>query len=234
MRLNLKSKLTAVVLGTCLNSSVFADILPNLYFGVEGQYHYYKMEKTLKSSAGGVITRGNNRPLFQESNIAGSVFIGTSLFDIVGIEAGYEQFKNSHTNDNLVFNMAVPGVSALQVLSNNQFTARHHNGYVDVIGCFPVPLGLDFIASIGAGCLTSRVLNTTNANAYVAIPPRSQSLSGSSSMTARSTEVGLRLGLGTQYKFGDVGARFMVRYQKGNDLIRTLLSANVGVFFQFY
>lgn len=230
----MKSKLISVALGALLSGSAFADILPTLYFGVEGQYHYYKMEKTLKSSGGGVITRGNNRPLFQESNIAGGAFIGTSLFDILAIEAGYVQFKNSHTNDNLVFNMTMPGVSALQVLSNNKFTARHHNGYVDIIGCFPVPLGLDFIASIGAGCLTSRVINTTNANAYIAISPRSQTLSGSSLMTARSTEVGLRLGLGTQYKFGDVGARFMVRYQKGNDLIRTLLSANAGVFFQFY
>lgn len=230
-----KMFLKKIVLLTLLLSSfsAAADLLPNLYLGLEGQYHYYKMEQNLKAANGGLITRGNGRPLFQENNIAGAIFLGTSLFDLVAIEAGYAQFKNSHTNDHLVFNMISPGVSSVQVQSINHISARHHNGYIDLIGCFPFPL-FDLIGSVGGGCLTSRVNNNIEANAFVAIPPQSQSLAGSSILTGRTTEVGLRLGLGTQCKLGEVGARFMIRYQKGNAVIRNIISANLGLFYQFF
>lgn len=214
------------------SQAAFADGFPNFYVGLEGQYHHYSVEKSLDTN-GGVMTRGNGRPLFSDDNIGGGIFAGANLFELIGVELGFTKFRNSKTTDDLLYNMAAPGVSQIQVHSVNRFHAEHHNTYVDAMARFPVPMGLDVLASLGVGCLTSRIHNRTKAHAFVSVPPNSVNLKSRNYLSTRTSSMGFRVGLGTQIKFGCVGGRLMFRYQRGNDLLRNVLSAGLGIFFQF-
>ena len=230
-----KLNVLAVLGATLMSGSVMAlEIFPTLYVGAEAQYNFNKITKEMKSSSGGLLTRANNKPLISEHGAAAGIFIGTSLWEMLSLEAGYYQFKRNKSDDSVNFNGAAPGVTA-QLQAVNAFTARHHNWYLDGVACFPLPLGMDILASAGIGRLTSKIENTNNFNAGITSPPApTLSLINKSSMKAETTKTGLRLGLGAQYRFGDVGTRFMVRYQQGNELVKHIVSAGVGLFYQFY
>ena len=231
-----KLNVLAVLGATLVSGSVMAlEIFPTLYVGAEAQYNFNKITKEMKSTSGGLLTRGNNKPLISEHGAAAGIFIGTNLWEMLSLEAGYYQFKRNKTDDSANFNGVIPGVTA-QLQSVNAFTARHHNWYLDGVACFPLPLvGMDILASAGIGRLTSKIENTNTANAGITFPPAATlSFANKSSMKGETTRTGLRLGLGAQYKFGDLGTRFMVRYQQGNDLIKHVVSAGVGLFYQFY
>lgn len=235
--MHMKTRLATVVIGAlCSSSASGFDFLPNLYLGIEGAVNHYKAEKSVQSKnpVGNVITRGNNKALLSEHGAAGGVFIGSNLLDLVGLEVGFMKFKNGKVEDNLLYNASMPGVSALQVQSINTFSAQHHNWYLDALGYIPLPFGLDIIGSVGVGRLSSKLKNSIRASAFIALPPQSARFSGANNLSTDSTKTGLRLGLGAQYKFCDAGVRLMVRYQKGNDILRNVISGGLGLFYQFY
>lgn len=210
------------------------DCLVNFYVGAEAQYSYLNVTKQINSSSGTVISRSNNQPLFSENGAAAGLFVGANFNEFIGLEVGYLQFKNSKTQDSLVYNPSVPGITLLKVQSTNTFTAKHHNWYLDVMGCLPIILGVDIVGTVGFGNLTSKLKNVTQATAALNIPPANPiNLLGETNGNARSSKVGFRGGVGLQYKVCDLGARLMVRYQNGNDLIKNLTSVAVGLFYQF-
>ena len=135
--------------------------------------------------------------------------VGSRITENLGLEVGYSflrQSKNTYAN-------------------NSSFNVKMRNSYVDALGYIPVAENADIIASVGLGRLSTKVQMKSNNVAQV--------LSSTQSNDAK-TKTGIRLGLGAQYKFdSNLGARFMIRHQKGNKLIKSVNSAGVGLFYQF-
>ena len=100
--------------------------------------------------------------------------------------------------------------------------------YADVLGYLPVCEDIDLIGSLGMGRLSTKVKGKSVQSdpAGVVLATTNPSL--------KSSKTGLRLGLGAQYKVTpNVGARFMVRHQKGNQFVKSVNSAGLGLFYQF-
>lgn len=148
--------------------------------------------------------------LLRKKNSPGAdLFLGTRITENFGAEVGYSVLKRSHNN--------LTGGQVVNVKMNNP--------HVDAIGYIPVGNDVELIGSVGLGRLSTKVDNKVN-GVVTALTANDKSLT--------KTKTGIRLGLGAQYKFSEnVGARFMVRHQKGNKIIKNVNSAGLGLFCQF-
>jgi len=235
----MKKLMLTVACGSAFMSNTayaFLDFIPSLYAGIEAQYNHYSAEKQLTKS-GQVISRINNQPLLTSNSSAAEVFAGTNLHENFGIEVGYGRFKNSKTQDIIPYNPTI-GIYNLQGQTTSVYTTHHYNWHLDLIGHYPVAVGIDLLGDIGIGRLSSKIKVLSQASAATtALVGGSLSvinISNNNYSIVKTAKPGIRLGLGAQYKFGSFGARFMVRYQKGNALVKHFTSAGAGLFFQFF
>ncbi len=232
-----KLMMSVVFGGAFISNSAYAilDFIPSFYTGLEGQYNHYSAQTQINKS-GQIISRVNNQPLLSSNGVAGGIFAGSDLNEYFGIELGYDRFKNNKAKDSVPYNPTL-GIYNLQGQSTNLFTTRHYNWHVDLLGHYPVAVGVDLLGEVGIGRLSSKINIVSQASASTtALTGGATSvinISNSNNSTVKMAEAGIRLGLGAQYKLGSFGARFMVRYQKGNELVEHFTSAGVGLFFQF-
>lgn len=151
----------------------------------------------------------NGKSTIRKNNPSLGLMLGSRLNEYVGVEVGYNFMKESK----YTFNNATT------------LKMKMRNAYVDALGYLPVANNVDLIGSIGAGRLTTK--------------PTFKNQAGVDQLTDAQrkdskTKMGLRLGVGAQYKLDDnLGVRFMVRHQKGNKAVKNLKSAGLGLFYQF-
>jgi len=203
----MRNKLIGSVLSVALLSagSAFAlDIDPKFYVGGELQATKFKPKKEVSKAL------EENDLKLKQSKAGAGVFVGSRLNENFGVEAGYSllgKIKIVRKNGNEE--------------ANDALTAKNRNIHADILGYLPINENVDVIGSIGVG-----QLKTTFKNKDI-----QKALKDSG---AKMQKTGLRLGLGAQYKFDEnIGARFMVRHQKGNDLLKSVNSAGLGLFYQF-
>ena len=212
------------------------DFIPSLYVGMEAQYNHYSAEKQLTKS-GQVVSRANNQPLVSSNGSAAGIFAGSDLHENFGIELGYDRFKHTKAQDSVPYNPSL-GIYNLRGQSISVYTMHHYNWHLDLVGHYPVALGVDLLGDVGIGRLSSKTKIVSQASAAsAALVGGSLStinVSNSSYSIVKTAKPGIRLGVGAQYKLGSFGARFMVRYQKGNALVKHFTSAGAGLFFQFF
>jgi opacity protein-like surface antigen len=203
----MKLKLASIALSvaTLLSSSVFAmELDPKFYVGAEGQYNRYTGPKSIKTKAG-TLTRNDNKTFFGENGAGASVFAGTRICENFGLEAGYTALNRQK-------------MKFTNAASSSAAKTKSNNAYADVMGYLPVSDEVDLIGSVGAGYLTSKICGKVNTQSF----------------HAKSSRVGVRAGLGAQMKVtSNVGARIMLRHQRGNKFVKTVNSAGVGLFYQF-
>lgn len=200
-------KLASIALSGALlvsGASFGLDFDPSFYVGGEAQYN------KLKAGNDKALQGTDGKSLIRKKSSPGAgLFLGTRVTENFGAELGYSVLKKSH-------NTPVAG-RTLDVKMNNP--------YIDAMGYLPVANDVELIGSVGVGRLSTKVENKVNGVV--------QPLSTTNKNLAKS-KAGVRLGLGAQYKFSEnVGARFMVRHQKGNKIIKNVNSAGLGLFYQF-
>jgi len=221
----MKNKLISSVLSVILLSagSAFAlDIDPKFYVGGELQAAKPKAKQStvgqfvnLPAGTANSITNGALNA--KQNKLGAGLFVGSRLNENVGVELGYSQLGKTKYSANVSDN------ANNKVSVNN--TLKTRNMYFDVLGFMPINECVDLIGSVGVGQLKSK-LNGAQ--------PTVTGLQNVSLKRTSSKKTGLRLGLGAQYKFNEnVGARFMVRHQKGNEFLKNVNSAGLGLFYQF-
>lgn len=218
----MKMKLANIaLLGAALTSaSVFADCDPSFYLGGEAQYNSFKYDDVLKG-----LTINRSNPISKKSAPGVGLFLGSRLHENFGVEAGISTsraVKGSWNENATVNGVAVRNAGNIKMTNNNV--------YADLLGYLPVGCDVDLIGSVGIGFLSSKV--DLNQTARASVPGRAVSLA--STVTGTHSKAGVRVGAGVQYKFDEnVGARLMVRYQKGNDFVKNNVQAGLGLFYQF-
>jgi len=221
----MKTKLITAALSATLlvsGTALALDMDPKFYVGGEVQGHQYKSAKQIKDKNGNVILDSkdfNNKSFLKKSGSSGSLFFGSKLTENFGLEAGYTGFsKNKHTLEGTIG----ANKHSLKLETKNQ------NLYLDALGYLPVADNVDLIGSAGIGRLTSKV------TANDTITPVAGGANTVVKTTGKSHKAGVRVGLGAQYKFNaNMGARLMVRHQKGNQLVKSVNSAGLGLFYEF-
>jgi len=202
-------KLASVALSGALlvsGASFGLDCDPKFYVGGEAQYNNLKGGKNLEKKG----EKGNSL-LHKKKSPGAGLFLGARVTENFGAEIGYSALKKSHNTST--------------VSADNTLDVKMNNPYVDAMGYIPVADNLELIGSLGVGRLSTK-LEQKNKGVV-------QALSNEMKKLAKS-KAGVRVGLGAQYKLTDnVGARFMVRHQKGNKTIKSVNSAGLGLFYQF-
>jgi len=203
----MKMKLTAMCMSAAMLSSSAAfglDIDPKFYVGAEAQYN------KLKASNSSAFLQNGKSMITKDKLPGGSLQLGARLNENFGAELGYALFKNS------VSNLAV---------GNGNVKAKLKTPFIDALGYLPVASNINLIGSLGLGRLNTKMNITRNG---VAVPLTQ------AQKDAAKAKVGARLGLGAEYLFdANLGARAMVRYQKGNKAVKSVQSMSVGLFYQF-
>ena len=216
----MKNRLFNFIIGTLLVSgcgvayTLDTDVKP--YIGVHGQYNHYKIEDNRLSDGTQLIKKNGSGIGFN---------LGSKIIENFGLEIGYTQFKKSKTNVFFTRTVAVPGqgLVTVDVDINN---IKHRNIYIDAMGYIPVAEDFDIVGLVGIGSLESKFkingLVTTNAGAVAA------------SIKNKSRKCGVRAGAGAKYMFNpNIGGRILVTYQKGNEVLDNVISAGLGIFYQF-
>ena len=222
----MKNKLISSLLAATLlsASSAFAlDLDPKFYVGGEVQANKAKGQKKtindfVKLRDGD--TNKDNPLTLKQDKLGLGVFIGSRIHENVGIEAGYARMGTAKYKGRYDFGggVGLPLSSAIELKSKNI--------YFDVLGFMPISQSADLIGSIGVGQLKTKVAGGSLID--------SCDIMFSEVKGQSSKKTGLRLGLGAQYKLNEnVGARFMIRHQKGNDFLKSVNSAGLGLFYQF-
>jgi opacity protein-like surface antigen len=221
----MKMKLVTIALsGVMLTSgaALGSDFDPRFYVGAELQGNQFKNPvKEIKDVNGGISTRYDNKPFISKKTASGSLFVGSNLNENFGVELGYVRMgKHRKTWKDTYTRGGVPTSSITQKL-----VTKHHNMYADLLGYLPVSDCVDLIGSLGVGRLNSKIVATEANNL--------QNLKATLA-NVKSTKAGIRLGAGAQFKFNEnIGARLMLRHQKGNKLVKSVNSAGLGLFYQF-
>ncbi len=214
----MKMKLTTIfLLGSMLSSGVALglDFDPKLYMGIDAQYNRYTGTKQITTPQNVQLTSVGNKSLFGKSGSGLGVFAGSRLTENLGLELGYTVLTGAKL---LITN---PGFQTSSLKSKN------HNWYMDALGFIPVSSEIDIIGAVGIGRLSTKLSGSIQQRVTGV-------LRASQSLSMRSQKTGLRLGLGAQYKFDEnIGARLMVRHQKGNQFVKKVNSAGLGLFYQF-
>ena len=192
------------------------DFDPKFYLGAEAQANKYKGAKEVKTETGlGTIKNPDNKSLFGKSGAGASAFVGSQFSEYAGVELGYTVLSGTKMS------IKTPG------FEKSSFKTKSRNMYADVLGYVPVCEDIDLIGSLGMGRLSTKM----NAKA---VGPNAAGVVETTNASLKSSKTGLRLGLGAQYKVTpNVGARFMVRHQKGNQFVKSVNSAGLGLFYQF-
>ncbi len=203
----MKMKLTAMYMLVAMLSSAAAfglDIDPKFYVGAEAQYN------KLKVSNNSAFLQNGKSMITKDKLPGGSLQLGARLTENFGAELGYALFKNS------VSNLAT---------ANSNIKTKLNNPYIDALGYLPVLNNVNLIGSLGLGRLSTKM--EIKNNGVVTSLTQAQK-------DAAKAKIGARLGLGAEYLFdANLGARAMVRYQKGNKAVKNVQSMSVGLFYQF-
>jgi len=204
----MKMRLTAICVSVAMLSSGAAfglDMDPKFYVGAEAQYN------KLKSANGPEFKGTDGKSMISKDKLpGGSLQAGVRLTENFGAELGYAVFKNSVSN---------------LVAGNGSVKAKLKTPYADVLGYLPVASNINLIGSLGLGRLNTKMNITRNG---VAVPLTQ------AQKDAAKAKVGARVGLGAEYLFdANLGARAMVRYQKGNKAVKSVQSMSLGLFYQF-
>lgn len=191
------------------------DFDPKFYVGAEAQANKYKGAKEVKTQ-GLTVKSADNKSLFGKSGSGASAFVGSQFSEYAGVELGYTALSGTKLSDK------TPG------FEKSSFKTKSRNMYADVLGYLPVCEDIDLIGSLGMGRLS------TKAKGKSVESDRAGVVVDTTNVSLKSSKTGLRLGLGAQYKVTpNVGARFMVRHQKGNQFVKSVNSAGLGLFYQF-
>ena len=191
------------------------DFDPKFYLGAEAQANKYKGAKEVKMGTGLTIKNLDNKSLFGKSGSGASAFVGSQFSEYAGVELGYTVLSGTKIS------LKTPG------FEKSSFKTKSRNMYADVLGYVPVCEDIDLIGSVGIGRLSTKVN-------VKAVGPNAAGVVETTNASLKSSKTGLRLGLGAQYKVTpNVGARFMVRHQKGNQFVKSVNSAGLGLFYQF-
>jgi opacity protein-like surface antigen len=217
---NMNMKLAGIALSGAMlvsGASFGMDFDPKFYVGAEAQLNKYKGAKEINNELpSGTIKNPDNKSLFGKSGGGASGFVGSQFSEYAGIELGYAALGGAKVS------YKQPG------FEKSSFKTKSRNMYADVLGYVPVCEDIDLIGSLGMGRLSTKV------KAKVVQSTAAGVVLGTKDVSRKSSKTGLRLGLGAQYKLTpNVGARFMVRHQKGNRFIKSVNSAGLGLFYQF-
>ena len=177
--------------------------IPKFYGGFEIQREWNTGERAINFN-GFALTRIDNKPFFDRWGGGATLFAGVRFCENFGLEAGFTWMKRLK----IATEPFVIGVSG---------RGHTNNGYGDLIGYLPVAKTVDLIAALGLGVMDSKAT----------IHGRRQSYS------ARSTQAGVRVGMGGQWKCSHIGARLMFRYQTGDRFVKNVGSIALGMFYQF-
>lgn len=204
----MKMKLIAIALsGIVLSGAAAADFDPKFYVGGEAQYNKAKTNKSNKDID---LKDEKGKSILKENTPGAGVFVGSRLHENFGVEAGYSHLKNAKKT----------------FADKSSNTNKMNNVYADALGYLPVSCDVDLIGSVGVGRLSTK-LSSKDENGV-------NSPLTSEGKKASKAKAGVRVGLGAQYMFCDnVGARVMLRHQKGNKVVKNVNSANLGLFYQF-
>jgi hypothetical protein len=149
--------------------------------------------------------------LFTKSGSGLGINLGTQIMENFGLEIGYTHFSSSSTTD--TYRSFWRGVSF-----TDNFKAKHRNIYFDALGYLPIQENIDIIGLVGFGNINSKITETYSS--YV--------------IEGKFRKGGIRLGAGARYMFNqNIGSRFLVSYQKGNQILENVTSAGLGLFYQF-
>lgn len=180
---------------------------PKFYVGGELQAHKSKINKKINANPNVTVQRLDNKPLFDEKTGGADLFVGSRLTENVGVELGAGVINGTKLN-----------IVTPSVLAGSSLKLKNKNAYADVMGYLPVCQDVDLIGAVGVGRLNSKIEGKVVNNGVTL-----------SKDSIKSTKTGLRLGLGAQYKFNEnLGARVMVRNQKGNAIVKSTTSAGLG------
>lgn len=205
--MNMKLATIALSGAMLVSGTSFAmDFDPKFYVGAEGQYNKLKGGKYFED------TRTGKSLLRKKTSPGAGLFLGARVTENFGAELGYSFLKRSH-------NVDVGGVKG------DNTDVKMRNSYLDAIGYLPVSNEVELLGSVGVGRLSTKVTEKSN-NVVQPLTNEDKKLTKS--------KTGVRFGLGAQYNLTEnVGARFMVRHQKGNKTIKHVNSAGLGLFYQF-
>jgi opacity protein-like surface antigen len=216
--MNMKKNLSSVSLLVCalVSGAACADFCPEYYVGGEVQANKYRGTKELKTPAGRVFKRTDNKALFGNSGSGGSIIAGTKFNENVGIEVGatgLSKTKFRFTN---------------RSLQTSSLKTKNSNLYADLLGYLPVCEEIDLIGSLGVGRLSTKIRGTVEQRNVAGRLIKSEHLS------MKSSKAGARVGAGIGYNFDkNLSARLMFRHQKGNKYIKSVNSAGLGLFYKF-
>lgn len=224
----MKNKLISSILSVALLSSgaAFAlDMDPKFYVGGEIQGSKLKGKPNtvgelvnLPANASSTLEGYPLETQAKHTKVGPGVFVGTRLHENFGLEAGYTIVGKSRVKRDYNFGDSV----------KSDATVKHRNVYLDANGYLPVNESVDLIGSVGVGQLKSTMKGDA---VYTPAGGASQNIA---LKKESSKKTGLRLGLGAQYKITEnVGTRLMLRHQKGNDFIKSVNTAGLGLFYQF-
>lgn len=211
-------KLAGVALSGAMlisGAAVGMDFDPKFYLGAEAQVNKYKGAREIQHQ-GVTVKSADNKSIFGKSGRGASAFLGSQFSEYAGVELGYTTLSGTKVSI---------GTPAFQ---QSSFKTKSRNMYADVLGYVPMCEDIDLIGSLGMGRLSTKVNGKfVQSNAAGAVVSTTDA-------SLKSSKTGLRLGLGAQYKITpNVGARFMVRHQKGNQFVKSVNSAGLGLFYQF-
>jgi len=218
----MNKKLVSIVMSaaTLVSGAVFADYDPQFYVGAELQTGHKKGLKKipLKSEKKVIIlqkTKGDTASPINTKAQGATLFLGSRLNENLGFELGGSRLATQKYKTVKRNGVVQKGVS---------FSIKNENVYADAMGYLPIDSATDLIGSVGVGRLSTTVSRKDVTTA----------VSRAQKYTAKSHKMGVRVGVGAQYKFNEnVGARVMVRYQQGNKLVKNMTSAGLGMFYQF-
>jgi len=150
------------------------------------------------------VTDSNGKSVYAKKAAALGLFAGSRLNQNFGVEFGGQIYNRRHV-----------------MYGSDKVTVRNTNVFLDALGLMPVNETINFIGSVGIGRLSTTLKHRTD---------------NSWSESSTNAKFGYRLGLGAEYLFGDnfnMGTRAMLRFQKGNHVIKNVKSASLGLFYNF-
>lgn len=214
----MKKKLVVLSLSvaTLFNGVAFGlDFDPKFYVGGEAQVNHSKGTKdgNLGNTSRTSLLGAKNKSILDSTRPGAGLFVGSRLTENLGVEVGASAANHKVKNGNLSTG-----------LQTSSLKAKNTNLYADVMGILPVSNEVELLASVGVGRLSTKMNGKVNGTA----------LAAAQNVSLKSSKAGVRVGAGVQYKFDEnLGARLMVRHQKGNKLIKNVTSAGLGLFYQF-
>lgn len=130
--------------------------------------------------------------------------VGAKFNENFGVGVGYNFFKKSKRTN----------------ASGVEVSSKLKNLFVDLFGYYPVSEEVNLVGSLGMGKLKPTVAASTGT---VSAPAN-----------VNKGKFKPRVGFGAEYKFDDnVSTRFMVRYQKGHNVIKSNMQGGLGLFYTF-